>query len=252
MNAAAAVPGAPRPHPVDVRVAPATVGRDRLTVAFRILLALPHLVLVGAPLAAPLSWSWTPEGTPRAEWTGGGALGAAAGLSAVIAWFALLATGRYPAGLRSLVTLYLRWRVRAMAYTALLRDEYPPFGEGPYPAELVLAPADEPRDRASVAFRIVLALPLFLMGWALGVAWAGTTLVAWFAILLTGRYPAGLYDLGVGILRWSTRMEAYVLLLHDRYPPFSFEAGEPVPAGAAAPAETRREPGHAGTPSVPG
>jgi hypothetical protein len=210
---------------VDVRVVPATGERDRLTVAFRVLLALPHFLLVGVPLAAPLTWSWGMEEAPSAEWGGGGALGAVAGVCAVIAWFSILATGRYPEGLRSLVTLYLRWRVRAMAYAALLRDEYPPFGDGAYPAELVLGPAEEPRDRISVAFRIVLAVPLLLVGWGLSVAWAGTTLVAWFAILLTGRYPEGLYGLGVGVLRWSTRMEAYLLLLHDRFPPFTFEPG---------------------------
>lgn len=46
-------------------------------------------------------------------------------------------------------------------------------------------------------------------------------MVAWFAILFTGRYPAGLYEFGVGVLRWNTRVEAYLLLLRDEYPPFS-------------------------------
>jgi hypothetical protein len=48
-----------------------------------------------------------------------------------------------------------------------------------------------------------------------------TTVVAWLSILFTGQYPTRLYDFGVGVLRWGTRLEAYLLLLHDDYPPFS-------------------------------
>jgi hypothetical protein len=55
----------------------------------------------------------------------------------------------------------------------------------------------------------------------LGVAWGFTTFLAWLAIIFTGDYPRGLYQFGVGVLRWSTRVEAYTLLLRDEYPPFS-------------------------------
>jgi len=113
--------------------------------------------------------------------------------------------------------------VRAVAYTALLRDEYPPFGDAPYPAHLVLEPDGAPRDRLAVAFRVILAIPHLVCVWALGTVWFFTTLVAWFAILFTGRYPEGLYGFAVGVLRWNTRVEAYLLLLHDEYPPFSLE-----------------------------
>jgi hypothetical protein len=53
------------------------------------------------------------------------------------------------------------------------------------------------------------------------VAWGVTTIVAWFAILFTGRYPQGLYAFGVGVLRWRIRVESYALLMVDEYPPFS-------------------------------
>jgi hypothetical protein len=111
--------------------------------------------------------------------------------------------------------------VRAVAYTALLRDEYPPFAEGFYPAEAEITPPAAARNRLTIAFRIVLLLPHIIAVWAIGIAWAFTTLIAWFAILFTGRFPAGLYRFGVGALRWNTRVEAYLLLLHDDYPPFS-------------------------------
>ena len=57
--------------------------------------------------------------------------------------------------------------------------------------------------------------------WFLGIAWGVVTLIAWFAILFTGEYPRGMYDFSAGVLRWSTRVEAYLLLLRDEYPPFA-------------------------------
>lgn len=210
-------------HPVDVRIPPQTEERNRLTTGFRLVLAIPHLLLVGAPAAFAFSWSAGPDGARNLEWTGAGVLGAVAAVCALIAWFAIVFGGRYPEGLRNLALMYLRWRVRAVAYTALLRDEYPPFGDASYPAELVLEVPEGPRDRVSVAFRIILAIPHLLAVWLLGVMWGLSTLIAWFAILFTGSYPRALYDFGVGVLRWNTRVEAYLLLLHDAYPPFSLE-----------------------------
>lgn len=210
-------------HAVDVHVEPATESRNRLTTAFRIVLAIPHLLLVGGPVAATLAWSWGSEGGPGYSLGTGGALGAVAGVAALIAWFAILFTGRHPEGLWNLAAFYLRWRVRVVAYTALLRDEYPPFGDATYPVSLDLSRPVTPRDRVTVGFRLILAIPQLLAVWVLGVAWFLTTLVAWFSILLTGRYPAELYRFGVGVLRWSTRVEAYILLLDDAYPPFALE-----------------------------
>ena len=57
----------------------------------------------------------------------------------------------------------------------------------------------------------------------LGIAWGFTSLIAWFAILFTGAYPEGLYKFGVGVMRWSVRVESYSLLMRDEYPPFSME-----------------------------
>lgn len=212
-------------YPVQLDVDPATSSRDRLTTAFRFFLGLPHMVLVGGPVAAVLSWTWRPTaGQDHITWTGGaGLLGAVAAVAAVIAWFAILFTGRCPLGLWDLAAFYLRWRARAMAYLTLLRDEYPPFGEGPYPVILELSGPDAPRNRLAVAFRIFLAIPQLVALWILGVAWAVTTVIAWFAILLTGQFPEPLYRFGVGALRWNLRVEAYLLLVTDEYPPFSLD-----------------------------
>jgi hypothetical protein len=177
-------------HPVQVAVDPALTNRNRLTCAFRPILVIPHILLVGGPIAFAVSFVWHPEGQPRFEWgAGAGVLGG----------------------------------VAAVAYLTLLRDEYPPFGEGPYGAVLTLSPPDTTRDRVTVAFRIFLALPHIFVLWLLGIAWAVTTVIAWACILFTGKYPPGLYHFAVGVLRWSTRVEAYLLLLHDAYPPFSLE-----------------------------
>lgn len=209
-------------YPVQVSVERALEPRDRITTAFRIILAIPHLILVGGPLAATLPLTAQRETESSYNWgSGAGAFGVLVGAISIIAWFAIVFTGRYPDGLWNIAALYMRWRVRAVAYTALLRDEYPPFGDGPYPAVLELPRPDAPRDRASVAFRIFLIIPQLIAIWVIGIAWGFTSIIAWFSILFTGRFPESLYDFGVGALRWSTRVEAYGLLLRDEYPPFS-------------------------------
>ena len=77
--------------------------------------------------------------------------------------------------------------------------------------------------RLSVGLRLIYAIPQALVLLFLGIAWAIMVIIGWFAILFTGRYPEGLYTFGVGYLRWSLRVEAYVLLLRDEYPPFSLD-----------------------------
>jgi hypothetical protein len=207
-------------HPVDIQITPAVGPRNRLTTAFRLILAFPHLLLVGGPLACGLTMAWG-DGSAGWEWGGGGLLGAVAGLGAAISWFAILFTGRQPEGLWSLATFYLRWRVRSVAYSALLQDEYPPFGDGAYPAAFAIDAQPEQRDRVTVAFRLILAIPHIIAVWALGLAWGITTGIAWFAILFTGRYPEPLYEFALGVFRWNIRVEAYLLLLTDEYPPFA-------------------------------
>jgi len=79
------------------------------------------------------------------------------------------------------------------------------------------------RDRVAVAFRPLLVIPQLLAVWLIGLVWCVSTILAWFAILFTGRYPRSLFEFGTGALRWTTRVEAYALLLTDEYPPFSLE-----------------------------
>ena len=207
-------------YPVTVQVLPATEGRNRLTSFFRFFLAIPHLLLVGGPVAGGAWLGWhTQDGMNSGS--SAGVLGAFAVVATLIAWFAILFMGSYPRELWRLVAYYLRWRVRAIAYLMLLRDEYPPFGEGPYPAELVLPEPTEARDKVKVFLRLFLAIPQFIVLALLSPVWALTTGIAWVLILVTGRYPEMLYGFGLGMLAWNVRVEAYVLLLRDEYPPFS-------------------------------
>jgi hypothetical protein len=98
---------------------------------------------------------------------------------------------------------------------------YPPFGDLPYPASIEITDPAGVRDRVSVGLRILLAIPHFIVLFFVLVAWGFATIAAWFVILATGRYPKGLYEFGVGALRWRLRVEAYMLLMVDEYPPFS-------------------------------
>ena len=193
-------------YPVTIAVEPRRQSGARLTVAFRPILALPHALLVGPLWFARIGAT--------------GVLGAAAGLMAVVNWFAIVVAGRDLDGIREFQLYYLRWRVRALAYMALFVDDYPPFGEASYPAGLdVVAPIG--RDRTSVGFRLILALPHILLLCLLVLGWVIVTVVAWFVIVFTGRYPEGLEPFALGCLRWLIRVEAYALLLVDEYPPFA-------------------------------
>lgn len=209
-------------YPVTVAIPAATEERNRLTVAFRFFLALPHIILVGGPVAGIGLASWSTEEGMSWGWSSGtGLLGVVAAFAAVVAWCFILFTREHPDGLWKLTAFYLRWRVRAITYVTLLRDEYPPFGDEPYPAELVLPRPDEPRNRLTVFFRFFLAIPHLCVLWLLGVAWGLTTAIAWVMILFTGRYPETLYGFAIGVLAWDIRVESYLLLMRDEYPPFT-------------------------------
>jgi hypothetical protein len=220
----------PAAYPITYDVEPQHAERNRLTVAFRIILAIPQWLLVGGPGGGGinLGWAWGWSKLPRAipsSIGGSGVLGLAAAVMAMVSWFAIVFTGRQPRGLWDFTNFFMRWRGGAVAYMALLRDEYPPFGpgDGTYPARFEVAGFPETRNRWSVGLRLIYAIPQGIVLFFLGIAWAVTVILAWFAILFTGRYPEGLYTFGVGYVRWSLRVEAYMLLMRDEYPPFSFD-----------------------------
>ena len=211
----------PVAYPVSIEVQPARTNRNRLTVGFRLILAIPHLLLVGGiGFGFALQSGRGDVSTSVGSETG--LLGAVAYILAIVSWFTIVIGGSHIPAIRQYTSFYLRWRVRALPYLMLLQDAYPPFGDAAYPATLTFVETDRARNRLTVGFRLILIIPHLIVVGLLTLAWWITTMVAWFAILFTGNYPQGLYDFGVGVLRWFIRVEAYLLLLVDEYPPFSF------------------------------
>ena len=187
------------PHPVSFEVQyPERL--SRLTTFFRLFMAIPQLFIVYLLMTA-------------------------AYFITVIAWLSILFTGRYPKGFFDFTAGALRWGVNVAAYTALLRDEYPPFSwePGEYPLALIIERAER-QSRFRLFIRIFAIMPNYIVLYFVQVAWFFTTIVAWFAILITGRYPRGLFNFAVGVIRWSQRQLAYLLLLRDEYPPYSLKA----------------------------
>jgi hypothetical protein len=170
---------------------------SRLLIFFKWLLVIPHIIVLYA-------------------------VGAVAGLFTVIAWFAILFTGRYPRGMFNFVVGYYRWTYNIGAYVYLLRDEYPPFSleSGRYPVTFEVE-YPERLSRLLIFVKGLLVIPNVIVLYFVLLAWMVTTFIAWFAILFSGRYPKGLFDFAAGTLRWMARVNAYVLLLRDEYPPFS-------------------------------
>jgi len=199
------------PYPVTVSIPPVLTARNRMTVALRPILSLPHAILVG-----PIYWSFRSGGL--------GLIGAAAYVLAIVSWFTLLVQRRQYQEIRDFSLLYLRWRLRAVAYMGLLRDEYPPFGDGTYATSVeVVAPPEGERDRFSIGLRPILALPHLLLLGLLYVACFFATIGAWVVIVVTGNHPEPLYTFAASVTRWAIRVEAYLLFLVDEYPPFGFD-----------------------------
>ena len=184
--------------------------RDRWSVLFRPILVIPHAILVGGPFIG------LGGGAYRT-----GALGLLAMTSALFDWVAIVFTGRPIAGLREFKLLYLRWRARVMAYACFLRDEYPPFGDGPYPAWLELPDEPERRDFKSVALRPLLILPHLVVLFCLLVVALLVCIGSWFIIVFKGHLGENLWRFTRDVMAYALRVEAYALLLHDTFPSFS-------------------------------
>lgn len=188
---------APAAYPVTLEVEyPERLSRGLIFVKW--LLAIPHWLIVGI-------------------------FGYLVELTTFISWFAILFTGRYPKALFDLAVMYFRWNTRMLAYVALLRDEYPPFSGGEnseYPVRLSIE-YPERLSRLLIFVKWLLAIPHLLILSLLGLVAFLVYVIGWFAILFTGRLPRGLFDFLVGYGRWGLRVNAYILLLRDEYPPFS-------------------------------
>ncbi len=141
-----------------------------------------------------------------------------------IAFFAILFTKKYPDGLFKFAVGTRRWQANVSAYVGLLRDEYPPFSmdAGQY---AVTYDVEYPQElsRWLIFVKWLLVIPHIVVIALLGIAVLVLGVIAWFAILFTGRFPRSLFDFIVGVQRWSERANGYVLFFTDAYPPFSLK-----------------------------
>jgi hypothetical protein len=174
--------------------ADAELGRSRLTVFFRLLLALPHLIWL---------YLW----------------GIAALLVVIANWFATLIRGHSPAGLHRFLAAYVRYQTHVYAYLFLTANPFPGFTgkEGSYPVDLSIEGPRE-QNRWTVGFRIVLAIPAFFVAGAYSNVLLLSALLGWFAALFTGRMPSGLRGAQTLALRYSAQTNGYLCLLTGSYP----------------------------------
>lgn len=183
-----------RIDPIRLDASGDTLVRSRLTVFFRLLLALPHLIWL-------LLW------------------GIVAFLAAIANWFATLFTARSPDALHNFLAAYVRYQTHVYAYLFLIANPFPGFtgAAGSYPVELSIDPPRE-QNRWIVGFRLVLAIPAILLAGAYAGLLYTVGLLAWFTGLFTARVPLGLRNAGALALRYSAQTNGYLSLLTDAYP----------------------------------
>jgi hypothetical protein len=182
-------------HPIRLVVTD-DLERSRLTVLLRLLLAIPHLVVV---------YVWA----------------ILAAVAVVIAWVAGVFLGRIPDGLHTFLASFVRYTTRVRAYVGILANPFPTFGSGgSYPVDAEIAPPTE-QNRLTIFFRLLLAIPALILGYVFQIGLNIVAVFGWFASLALGRMPGGLENLGVYCLRWETQTWAYVFLLTSRYPSLS-------------------------------
>ncbi len=168
--------------------------RSRLTTFFRLPLVIPHLVWL-------LLW------------------GVAAFFAVIANWFVLLVRGRPSEPIHRFVGRLLRYQTHVYAFAQLVANPFPGFTgrPGSYPVDLNL-PAPERQPRLVTAFRLILALPAFVIGGAIGNVAGLAAIYTWFYALVRGRAPRGLRNLGAFSLRYSAQTFGYLGLLTHRYP----------------------------------
>ena len=190
---------------------------DRVTTLLRLIWAIPIVVILA--LLTATGSETVVEAGKEVERTGGGIT---AGL-AIATMLMIVFRMRYPRWWFDFALELNRFSTRVGAYLALLTDKYPSTVEE-QSVHLDIDYPDVERDlnRWLPLVKWLLAIPHYIVLVVLFVFAILAVIVAWFAILFTGRYPRGLFDYVVGVGRWALRVQAYAtLLVTDRYPPFS-------------------------------
>jgi hypothetical protein len=187
-------------HPIRL-VVDDDLRRNRVTVFFRLLLAIPHLIWF-------VLW------------------GIVAFLALIANWFATLFVGRSPAGLHGFLATYLRYQTHVYAYVLLIADPFPGFGGAPgYPIDLEVAPP-EPQNRLTVFFRVILAIPAYIITSIMSYLNRALAIFSWFVALVLGRVPEGMRNFAAFALRYEQQTNGYLALLTQRYPSFNVSVSD--------------------------
>ncbi len=184
-------------YPVQLSVDYPEDGRNRLTALFRIILMIPIIIIVAMASAG-------------------------AGYLSLATVPMILFRKKYPRWWFDFMLEIRRFSARVNAYTSLLRDEYPSTDEHQaVHLEIAYPDAGGQLNRFMPLIKWLLAIPHYVVLIILWICALVVTLIAWFAILIVGRYPRALFDFVVGTARWGERVNAYAFLLTtDKYPPF--------------------------------
>lgn len=188
---------------------------NRVTTAFRIVVVIPIAIVLGA--VSGETWRWGSGETTTEVAVGAG------GLLFLAPLLMIVFRHRYPRWWFDWNLELQRFGSRVAAYLALMDDRYPSTDDHqsvrldyPYPQ------AERDLNRWLPLVKWFLAIPHFIVLVFLDIATIVVVIVAWFAILFTGRYPRGIFDFVQGVIRWHNRVIAYgFVLVTDRYPPFS-------------------------------
>jgi len=191
---------------------------DRATTLLRVFWIIPIAIILGLISASGGTRVVTETGETIRR-SGGGILGGLAMATALM----ILFRQRYPRWWFDFARELVRFTARVGAYAALLTDAYPStVDEQSVHLEIDYPNVEQDLNRWLPLVKWFLAIPHYIVLAVLSIAAVVAVVIAWFAILFTGRYPKVLFEFVVGVGRWALRVEAYaVLLVTDRYPPFT-------------------------------